>query len=114
MSYVQGIKVERVIKRPDYDTTSINNDIALLRLESEVEFNSNVIPACLPTDRNQQYTNWEAVVSGDRLMATIISTFCLIRLGNNFRGRKHKQCPEGDHPDHTLQHRPHLRDRVPG
>merc|ERR1711892_1151427 len=61
---VQGIKVERVIKRPDYDTTSINNDIALLRLESEVEFNSNVIPACLPTDRNQQYTNWEAVVSG--------------------------------------------------
>jgi len=61
---VQGIKVERVIKRPDYDTSSINNDIALLRLASEVQFNDNVIPACLPTDRNQQYANWEAVVSG--------------------------------------------------
>jgi len=61
---VQGIQVERVIKRADYDTSSINNDIALLRLSSEVQFNNNVIPACLPTDRNQQYTNWEAVVSG--------------------------------------------------
>merc|ERR1719500_2737637 len=61
---VQGIQVERVIKRPDYDTTSINNDIALLRLASDVQFNNNVIPACLPTDSSQQYTNWEAVVSG--------------------------------------------------
>jgi len=61
---VQGIQVERVIKRADYDTTSINNDIALLRLASDVQFNNNVIPACLPTDRTQQYTNWEAVVSG--------------------------------------------------
>jgi hypothetical protein len=71
---IQGIKVERVIKRPDYDTTDINNDIALLRLASEVQFNSNVIPACLPTDRNQQYTNWEAVVSGERDMTMIIFT----------------------------------------
>merc|ERR1711892_1260845 len=61
---VQGIKVERVIKRSDYNTNTINNDIALLRLSSEVQFNEAVIPACLPTDRNQQYTNWEAVVSG--------------------------------------------------
>jgi len=61
---VQGIQVERVIKRADYDTTTINNDIALLRLASEVEFNPGVVPACLPTDRTQQYTNWEAVVSG--------------------------------------------------
>ena len=62
---VQSIGVERVIKRLDYDTTSINNDIALLRLESEIDFNNNVVPACLPTDKNQQYTNWEAVVSGE-------------------------------------------------
>ena len=34
---VQSIQVERVIKRPDYDTDTINNDIALLRL-SEVVF----------------------------------------------------------------------------
>ena len=65
--------MERVIKRPDYDTTSINNDIALLRLASDVEFNSNVIPACLPTDRTQQYTDWEAVVSGERLITRISS-----------------------------------------
>ena len=56
--------MERVIKRTDYDTTTINNDIALLRLASEVEFNPGVLPACLPTDTTQQYANWEAVVSG--------------------------------------------------
>ena len=28
----QKIAVERVIKRSDYDTNSVNNDIALLRL----------------------------------------------------------------------------------
>ena len=61
--------MERVIKRPDYDNTSINNDIALLRLSSDVQFNNNVIPACLPTDRTQQYTDWGAVVSGERLMS---------------------------------------------
>ena len=60
--------MERVIKRPDYDNTSINNDIALLRLASDVQFNNNVILACLPTDRTQQYTDWEAVVSGDGSM----------------------------------------------
>merc|ERR1719300_165267 len=61
---VQGIKVERVIKRTDYDTSSINNDIAILRLSSEVQFNDNVIPACLPSDATQQYTGRQAVVSG--------------------------------------------------
>ena len=60
--------MDHVIKRPEYENTSINNDIALLRLASDVEFNSNVIPACLPTDRTQQYTEWEAVVSGESLM----------------------------------------------
>merc|ERR1719309_1391451 len=61
---VQGIQVAEVIKRPDYNTNSIDNDIALLKLSSDVEFNDNVVPACLPTDRSQQYTNWEAMVSG--------------------------------------------------
>merc|ERR1719431_1315921 len=40
----KSIPVERVIKRSDYDTNSVNNDIALLRLASEVEFNPGVVP----------------------------------------------------------------------
>merc|ERR1712064_185686 len=44
----QTIRVESVIKRSDYDTDSVNNDIAILKLSSDVVFNNNVVPACLP------------------------------------------------------------------
>merc|ERR1719278_728429 len=58
------IAVERVIKRPDYDTNSVNNDIALLRLAEDVEMTSNFVPACLPSSSSQQYAGWQALVSG--------------------------------------------------
>merc|ERR1711971_308516 len=58
------IAVERVIKRPDYDTNSVNNDIALLRLAEDVDMTSTIVPACLPSTNSQQYTGWQAVVSG--------------------------------------------------
>ena len=38
----QTIAVERVIKRSDYDTNSVNNDIALLRL-AEVMLSDRII-----------------------------------------------------------------------
>merc|ERR1711971_478443 len=58
------IAVERVIKRSDYDTNSVNNDIALLRLAEDVDMTSTIVPACLPSTNSQQYTGWQAVVSG--------------------------------------------------
>merc|ERR1719430_2539200 len=58
------IAVERVIKRADYDTNSVNNDIALLRLAQDVDLTSTIVPACLPSTSSQQYTGWQAVVSG--------------------------------------------------
>jgi len=61
---VQGIPVERVIRREDYDENSVNNDIALLRLSREVQFNEAVIPACLPSRTDRDYSGSEAVVSG--------------------------------------------------
>merc|ERR1719153_721661 len=59
------IQVERVIKRSDYDTNSVNNDIALLRLAQDVDFTSStIVPACLPPTSSQQYVGWQAIVSG--------------------------------------------------
>merc|ERR1719430_2329175 len=50
------IAVERVIKRADYDTNSVNNDIALLRLAQDVDLTSTIVPACLPSSNSQEYT----------------------------------------------------------
>merc|ERR1719474_1232305 len=60
----KSIPVERVIKRSDYDSDNVNNDIALLRLAQEVDFNDNIVPACLPASMSQKYAGWDAVVSG--------------------------------------------------
>jgi len=59
----QTIEVSSVIKRADYSESDVNNDIAILRLETEVVFNNNVVPACLPTD-TRDYTGYSAYVSG--------------------------------------------------
>ena len=60
----QNIPVAQIIERDDYDEKNINNDIALLRLSTDVVFNDNVVPACLPTDPNLKYDGQQAVVSG--------------------------------------------------
>ena len=60
----QNIPVANIIMRDDYDEQTTNNDIALLRLSSDVVFNANVVPACLPTDPNNLYVGQQAVVSG--------------------------------------------------
>merc|ERR1711874_98473 len=60
----QTIRVERVIRRPDYTESDVNNDIAILRLSSEVTLNNNVVPACLPTDSGRTYAGYTAFVSG--------------------------------------------------
>jgi len=67
---VQSINAEKIIVRKDYDTNSINNDIAILRLSKDVTFNSNVVPACLPTNKAETYAGKDAVVSGWGSIAT--------------------------------------------
>jgi len=52
-----------VIIHPEYDRRTVNNDIALLRIESDIRFNDNVQPICLP-ERGTTYAGIEAVVSG--------------------------------------------------
>jgi len=59
----QAIKVT-VIAHPQYNKDTIDNDIAILKLEKDITFNSNVVPACLPTDKSKTYAGQTAVVSG--------------------------------------------------
>ena len=54
----KSIPVERVIKRSDYDSDKVNNDIALLRLEKRLDFSKyggTVSPICLPTEATTYY-----------------------------------------------------------
>ena len=75
----QTIRVQSVIRRPDYTESDVNNDIAILKLSSvfylqvsktlpmsfkEVVLNNNVVPACLPTDSAKTYAGQTAYVSG--------------------------------------------------
>ena len=69
-SKVLKIKVNQVLKHPEYHhnhtTHQVYHDIALLRLETPVDFARfpNIRPACLPTDLSQDYLGRTAIIAG--------------------------------------------------
>lgn len=61
------IGVEQQIPYPNYDHVEIFNDIALIKLEKDIQFpeddkNTNVRPACLPTLATEQLIEHEQIV----------------------------------------------------
>jgi len=60
----QTIQVEKMIPRNDYNPTTIDNDVVILKLAQDVQFSKYVVPACLPSSRSNDYTGKNAVVSG--------------------------------------------------
>ena len=44
----QDFTVIRVIRHPDYDSRTRENDVALVQLYSQVTFTAEILPGCLP------------------------------------------------------------------
>jgi secreted trypsin-like serine protease len=55
--------VRRVIVHRQYDPATFANDLALLELESPVEFDEHVVPICMPHDK-EDFTGRMATVTG--------------------------------------------------
>ena len=55
--------VRRVVVNRAYDAATFENDLALLELESPINFDAHIVPICMPDD-DTDYTNRMATVTG--------------------------------------------------
>lgn len=55
--------VRRVIVNRGYDPATFENDLALLELESPVQFDEHIVPICMPAD-GIDFTGRMATVTG--------------------------------------------------
>ena len=61
----QRISVMEAVNHPMYNSMTLDNDLAILKLKSSLTFNENVQPACLPDPYFTPEDSGEfAVVSG--------------------------------------------------
>lgn len=55
--------VRHVIVHRSYDAATFANDLALLELESPVQFDTHIVPICMPNDKDD-FTGRMATVTG--------------------------------------------------
>lgn len=55
---------QRSMRHPQYSARSVKNDIALIELDADVDFNDNVRPACIFTDVRDLPENRELIIAG--------------------------------------------------
>jgi len=63
-SVYNRVDVAEIINHPDWDSPTIDNDYAILRLAKPVTFTNKVAPACLPADTAATYAGVVATVTG--------------------------------------------------
>ncbi|ROT72246.1 putative transmembrane protease serine 9 [Penaeus vannamei] len=61
---VGGVETE-IVNHPSYDSNTLDNDIALIRLKTEIQFPSDnkIAPVCLPT-AGEMYDSVDATITG--------------------------------------------------
>jgi len=59
-----NVQVAEIIRHPDYNARTIDNDYAILRLAKPVSFTKKVSPACLPDDLTSTYDGTLATITG--------------------------------------------------
>ncbi|XP_061556331.1 transmembrane protease serine 9-like [Phycodurus eques] len=57
-------KIIEIIRHPDYNSRTNDNDLALLRLSSPVAFNNYIRPVCLAADQSSFFPGTESWVTG--------------------------------------------------
>nr|AAK48894.1 CUB-serine protease [Panulirus argus] len=72
------VEVVQIISHPDYDSSTVDNDMALLRLGEALEFTREVAPVCLPSNPTEDYagvtatvTGWGATTEGGSMSVTL-------------------------------------------
>ncbi|XP_065221908.1 trypsin-1-like [Planococcus citri] len=59
------VGIEEIIRHPGFNLSSLDNDIAILKLDSTISFNTSQIqPACLPSTENEDYAGYYGTVIG--------------------------------------------------
>jgi len=58
------VDIAEIIRHPNYDSQTIDNDYAILRLANPVNFTNQVRPACLPADQSTTYAGALSTVTG--------------------------------------------------
>jgi len=64
------VDVAEIIIHPNYNSETIDNDFAILRLAKPVAFNKEMRPACLPADPSATYAEVIATVTGWGALST--------------------------------------------
>merc|ERR1719499_2357773 len=59
----QFLMIEKIIMHPKYNT-ELGNDVAIIKVSSDIVFSDKVRPVCLATDKNKDYTGQLATVTG--------------------------------------------------
>ncbi|XP_066931149.1 chymotrypsinogen 2-like [Clytia hemisphaerica] len=63
-SHQQKYEIAEIHMHPEYNSSSYNSDLALLRLKRKARFSKYARPACLPDDTVQFYSGEECYVTG--------------------------------------------------